>query len=334
MLVLADAWTWDFWLADDGESYHVFFLRASRALSDPHRRHRRAGVGHAVSDDLRTWTLLPDALVHSDPPAFDDLATWTGSVVRAPDGSWRMFYTGLSHAEGGRVQRIGAARSDDLLTWTRTDSPLVLADPRWYQTFDARGDDAGGPDQAWRDPWVFRDPGGDGWHMLVTAGADVGEPVDRGVIGHARSADLDTWVVGPPLSAAGAGFGELEVLQVQTVEGRPVLLFSCLAGWMSPARRRSGPGGVWALPCESLLGPFDIAAARPLTGPDLYAGRLAQDRDGQWVLLAFRNLDEHGAFVGGLSDPMPVTWTEDPDGGLTLARAAAIEPGSTWSPGR
>ena len=34
--------TWDFWFADTGDAYHVFFLRASRALQDPHRRHRRA----------------------------------------------------------------------------------------------------------------------------------------------------------------------------------------------------------------------------------------------------------------------------------------------------
>jgi beta-fructofuranosidase len=27
MLRLADAWTWDFWLADDGRSYHLYFLK-------------------------------------------------------------------------------------------------------------------------------------------------------------------------------------------------------------------------------------------------------------------------------------------------------------------
>jgi len=42
MLRLPDSWVWDFWFADTGEAYHVFFLRASRALKDPHRRHRRA----------------------------------------------------------------------------------------------------------------------------------------------------------------------------------------------------------------------------------------------------------------------------------------------------
>ena len=35
MLKLADSWVWDFWTADDGESYHRFFLYASKALHDP-----------------------------------------------------------------------------------------------------------------------------------------------------------------------------------------------------------------------------------------------------------------------------------------------------------
>ena len=49
-------WVWDFWLADDGEQYHMFFLHAPRALGDPDLRHRSARIGHATSTDLRTWT--------------------------------------------------------------------------------------------------------------------------------------------------------------------------------------------------------------------------------------------------------------------------------------
>jgi beta-fructofuranosidase len=40
MLRLPGAWVWDFWLADDGDRYHLFFLFASRALQDERRRHR------------------------------------------------------------------------------------------------------------------------------------------------------------------------------------------------------------------------------------------------------------------------------------------------------
>jgi len=39
------------------------------------------------------------------------MATWTGSITRDPSGGWRMFYTGISHAENGQVQRTGSAHS-------------------------------------------------------------------------------------------------------------------------------------------------------------------------------------------------------------------------------
>ena len=35
----ADDWIWDSWIADDGERYHLFFLKAPRALGDPDLRH-------------------------------------------------------------------------------------------------------------------------------------------------------------------------------------------------------------------------------------------------------------------------------------------------------
>ena len=47
---------------------------------------------------------------------WDDLATWTGSVIEH-DGSWHMLYTGVSTVERGLVQRIGLATSTDLVTW-------------------------------------------------------------------------------------------------------------------------------------------------------------------------------------------------------------------------
>jgi len=311
VLRLPDAWAWDFWLADDGHEYHLFFLRASRALHNPDRRHYGASVGHAVSTDLRSWTLLADAVAAGDAPAFDGLATWTGSVRRGPDGVWHMFYTGASGERGAPVQRIGLASSEDLVRWQkRRDVPLVVADSRWYE----RLGDTSWPGETWRDPWVFPDPGGDGWHMLVTARANHGPVGERGVIGHARSGDLLHWEAERPLSTPGAGFGHLEVPQVEEVDGRVLLLFSCLRGDLSARRRRTaGTGGVWAVAGDSLLGPYDVARARPVTDDALYAGRLVRDRNGAWVMLAFHNQGAAG-FVGAISDPIPVRWSAE--GGL------------------
>lgn len=303
MLRLASSWVWDSWIVDDGDRFHLFFLKASRALHDQHRRHGRAAIGHAVSDDLVTWTEVADALVADDPPRFDDVATWTGSIVRDPAGLWRMFYTGVDRAGAGLVQRIGQATSSDLLTWERTD--LVLqADDRWYERMV---DGSGWPDEAWRDPWVMPDARTGGWRMLVTARAREGDLHHRGVVGHATSTDLVHWEIGPPLSAPSAGFGQLEVMQYAVVDGQPLLLFSCLHTEMALERREPG-GGVWAVPVEADFASVDLALARRVTTEALYVGRLVRDRGGAWVMLAFHHLDEDGEFVGEIIDPVPVAW--------------------------
>ena len=68
-----------------------------------------------------------------------------------------------------------------------------------------------------------------------------------------------------------------------------------------------------------MLGPFDSSRAVPLTGEDLYSGHLVRDRAGQWVVLAFRNL-EAGGFVGEISDPMAVSWAADGSGLIRSGR--------------
>jgi beta-fructofuranosidase len=318
-LRLADHWVWDSWLVDDGVDYHLFFLRASRALRDPFRRHRRASIGHATSTDLRNWRLLPDALVHADSPAWDDLATWTGSVISGPDGVWRMFYTGLSHADHGSVQRIGVAHSDDLVTWRQPDGPVLEADSRWYEPLDLDS----WSEVVWRDPYVFADPDGDGWHMLITARITDGNPMGRGVIGHARSTDLESWEVQPPLSEP-AGFGHLEVPQVCIVDDQPVLVFSCLSLHQDPARLDGPPdGGVYVVPGKTLLGPWELTDAVSVDHPSLYAGRLVRDRSGRWVLLGFRDIED-GEFMGEIADPVPVTLQE---GRVRIGQGAGYQAG-------
>lgn len=322
MLRLPDSWVWDFWFADDGERFHLFFLYASRALHDPERRHYRAQIGHAVSADLRSWERIEDALVRSDAPAFDDLATWTGSTVRGDDGLWRLFYTGSTRGEapGSNIQRIGCAVSEDLRTFERVGTePLLAADPARHEVLA----DGTWHDEAFRDPWVLPDPDGEGWHMLITARSrEQSIPVDdRGIIAHAMSPDLVEWTHAEPLAGPGTGFAQLEVPQVEQVDGHWFLVFSCLGGDMAALHRAAGtPGGVWAAPADGPLGPFHLDRVHPLTGRELYSGRLIRDRDGRWQLLAFEHDGPDGAFVGTISDPMPVRAL---DGRLVVERAAA-----------
>lgn len=102
---------------------------------------------------------------------------------------------------------------------------------------------------------------------------------------------------------------------MKVVEGRPVLLFS------APRYVADGLGVTWCVPCDSMLGPFDIARSVPVADGALYSGRPIRDRSGRWVLLAFRNMGPHGGFVGEITDPMPVNW--DRDGEAVTVRTPA-----------
>jgi beta-fructofuranosidase len=309
MLQLADDWVWDSWCADDGERFHLYFLRAPRALLDPGRRHTHAVIGHAVSEDLTRWDLCADALSPA-PGRWDDLALWTGSVARGDDGVWRMYYSALSRSNGlgVRDQRLGLAESSDLFAWRRVgERPLVDPDPRWYRTLTedpARS-------ETWRDPHVFRDPAGDGWHMLITARAPDAPRLRDGVIGHARSGDMVHWTLQPPL-AGPSGFGQTEVTQMRMIEGRATLLFTCQPDEQSPEQRgRFGDHCTWYVVGESLLGPFDLDAARPfLDDPRLFAAPLIHRRDGGWALLGFRRRSPEVGSELAVVDPIPVAWRD------------------------
>jgi beta-fructofuranosidase len=309
---LADSWVWDFWLADDGELFHMFYLHAPRSLGDPELRHRNARFGHATSEDLIHWTDLGPIVEPGKPGDFDETATWTGSVVRGPDGLWRMFYTGASFPSAdsaSNIETIGVATSPDLYEWTRQPGPLTRADDRWYETLGT----SSWPEEAWRDPWVFADPRTGSWHMLITARSNAGPELDRGVVGHAVSEDLAEWKVMPPLSEAGAGFAHLEVLQVAEVEGRPVLLFSCDSPKLSPNRAGKRTGGIWAVPLGQGTpwhSPIPIKDAHLVAEESLYSGRIIADRQGRSVLLAFDTANASGEFLGSVSDPFLVRWDQ------------------------
>lgn len=296
---LADHWVWDHWIFNDRDSLHLFYLRAPRALLDPERRHRRAAIGHAISKDGRSWRQLPDALVHSDRPAFDDMATWTGSAIRHPDGHIRLFYTGCSHGEDGQLQRIGWADSRDGIVFERMTQTPLEPDPRWYETLD----NYEWHDVAWRDPYVFHHPEDGRWHMLITARAKDGDPRYRGVVGHAVSDDLDSWEILPPLSSPGH-FGQMEVLQQHTIEGQNHLVFSVDRDHVDLSTFPDAQTAGWIVKGVGPLGPWDYSTARPVRDSSLYAGQLAELTPGRWFYTGFRN-EIDGRFIGDIPDPIP-----------------------------
>ncbi len=311
-LRLQDKWVWDFWFAQDGSDYHMFYLQADRALQNPDLRHWHVSIGHAVSDNLRDWEILPDVIAPAQGPAWDDYTTWTGSVIQHA-GLWHLFYTGSTQAEKGLVQRVGLATSPDLITWTKySTSPLIEADPRWYEQLDLQA----WHDQAWRDPWVFQHPDTGDFHAFITGRCADGPADERGVIAHARSSDLLTWEVLPPVTTPGE-FGQMEVPQLVHIESRYYLLFCTSVGTTAASRAQRLNGqtvtGTHYLVADNPLGPFHYTTDTFLSGDhlgSLYSGKLIQLPDQSWGFMAFRNNDDHNEFVGEIIDPLPVTVDE------------------------
>lgn len=311
---LANHWVWDFWVARGPQRWHLFFLKAPKTLGDPDLRHRNATIGHAVSLDLRSWEVVQDPFEPGPPGAWDDLATWTGCVVRS-DREWWMFYTGVSSREDGLIQRVGAATSSDLMKWTKApENPLSTASPPWYETLDG-----GWYEQAWRDPWVSRDSAGT-YHMFVTARVRNGPIEGRGVLGHLTSSDLVTWRLHPPVTEPGWA-GHLEVPQHVLLGGRHYLVYSVTGDRQCDVDPGEGLTGIGYLVSDRISGPYGRGPTRFIYADPigtLYAGRVVHDDAGP-VVLATVNFDAEGRFVGRISNPMPLE--VGVDGSLRIGEA-------------
>ena len=325
-LRLEDSWLWDFWLARDGPDYHIFFLQAPRSLGREELRHWHATIGQAVSQDLRTWQVLPMDLQPSleNPQAWDSYTTWTGSVIQH-GGLWYLFYTGGSQRENGLVQRIGLATSTDLLHWEKhPENPLITANPAWYELLDLKL----WHDQAWRDPWVFQDPLDGSFRAFITARVNHGPADGRGVIAQARSEDLVHWTVLPPITTPG-DYGHMEVPQLVNIAGRYYLIFSTSRQRYSKAHleslQASPLNGTFYRVSDEPLGSFISATESPLLADQTgstYSGKLMQAPGGGWVYLCVRHFNPQGDFIGEISDPMEVDLSLD--GTLKVVPANAL----------
>lgn len=154
-------------------------------------------IAHAVSRDGFVWRRVRNALFIGHPGQWDDDMLWTMHVSRDPHrpGEWRMFYTGLSRREMGRVQRVGLARSPDLYHWEKDTSgsyPLQIPGPV-YESKVSEGRNW----VSFRDPTFFCD--GDEKLLLANARVSSGPVIRRGCVSVAREVSPDRFEFLDPL---------------------------------------------------------------------------------------------------------------------------------------
>lgn len=314
-LILEDKWVWDLWLAPekvDG-NWHIFFLQAPRSLVNPDLRHARATVGHATSSDLKEWEYLGTALEPGSFGLWDDRAIWTGSIVKSDSGLWHMFYTGTNKStENGFVQRIGLATSTDLLNWSKQDGFVTEADSRWYERATQLENEKqdGQPswyEEAWRDPWVFKDISTNQWVMLITARSNSGSYDSRGTIGVARSHDLLNWQVCEPLKVE-SEFGHYEVPQLMRSTDSELVISFCLASNNHASTRLSRGERTWTGNGVMRSSSFDAVwkvENEPYLEDPHYAARIIQE-DERLLALAWLNYVGDD-FQGYIDNPIDVT---------------------------
>lgn len=314
VLALKDHFVWDSWYVHDGDVWHGYYLKAPRSIGDPELRHFNVSYGHATSTDLTNWTHLGTTFEPAKGPAWDDYTTWTGSTVRGDDGMWHLYYTGTCKADKGMKQRIGHATSTDLHNWTRVGEDGLVLDLEGPNAQHYEADHTGKwHDRAMRDPWVMKDPEGDGWLMYFTArSSGITEPNAGGNIGFATSPDGNDWTLQPPVFTG--GFGQLEVPQVFKAGGQWYCLFCTAAEHFSKeqAEQTKPVTGNHYLIGDSPRGPWRIAPG--FLDGDLpcrrYAARIVDTGDGL-VILGFADRPHGVDFVGHVMDPQPVEITSD-----------------------
>jgi beta-fructofuranosidase len=312
VLARKDKFIWDSWYVSDGSKYHGYFLQAPRSIGDPELRHFNVSYGHATSTDLVHWDHLGECFKPSS-SGWDDYTVWTGSVVRGDD-LWHLYYTGTRKGEHGLPQRIGHATSTDLHHWERVGDGLILdlegPNAHHYEVAFAQGV---WHDRAMRDPWVMRDPEGDGWLMFFTARASgIAEANAAGCIGFATSPDGYDWTLQPPVFTG--GYGQLEVPQVFEKNGHWYCLFCSAANHLSKAQAAITPAvtGNHYLIGDSARGPWRIAPG--FLDGDLpcrrYAARIVDTGDGL-VIMGFADRPDGVDFIGHIMDPEPVEISAD-----------------------
>ncbi|HKK71002.1 MAG TPA: FlgD immunoglobulin-like domain containing protein [Candidatus Krumholzibacteria bacterium] len=228
-----------------GDTWHCFY---TRGLFFGEGTNQETALGHAISNDLRTWSRQPTVLPVV-PSSWEDTAVWAPSVVPTPDGSgWTMLYTGVTDF---LVQRMGRATSSDLFDWSRPSfDPALEPDPAvyyWSPSIQFLS--------AFRDPFVFEH---DGVYHAVNTVLLRDETLDtgfRGAIHHATSNDLTNWTPLDPLAVNENGTEgvarEIESVQVVEAAAQWNLFFTY-----------SRVDGVYWMRSDSLAAGWDFSTAQ------------------------------------------------------------------------
>jgi beta-fructofuranosidase len=176
---------WDTWLFQQGDIFHLFHLQRQRSEIGC------SSIGHAITRDWLHWQTLPPVLAQGSGAGWDAGPLMTGMTF-VHDGRYYLIYGAMVD----RMQRIGLAVSDDLITWEKVGrAPILEPAGPWYETDPAH---AINYETAWRDPYVFYHAPENCFYAFICARVAGSPDVGGGCIAVARSENLCDWSLLPP----------------------------------------------------------------------------------------------------------------------------------------
>ena len=175
-------------------SWHLFFTNGDMSIRPWTSPGNEIDIDHAVSTDLRTWTLVASALQIGSPGSLDAAHIYAPSVIEA-EGRYWMLYTGNARGFFSGEQ-IMLASSSDLMTWTRESDDAVLRPDSSWAAYYPRGYDSGyGGPVSCRDPFVIAAPdGGYICYYVARMREDSSGAPARACVAAATSNDLRHWI--------------------------------------------------------------------------------------------------------------------------------------------
>ena len=244
----------DSWYFVENDTVHCYYLTCPESVE----RHTAWDIAHAVSSDLVHWELCGTVLERGKPTDWDRTCLATGSVLRWKDRYW-MAYTALWNEP---AVAVGIAVSDNLYDWRKLPgNPATRPDARYYEKTGSGARKF----THWRDPFLFED---DGFvYHVVCASGNTGLADRRGALGVARTKDMSSWEVLPPIPVEQVT-QELECPQVRRIGNRWFLVFSSLPEVFSNTpREKHGKSlrlSTYCMVADSPFGPFRMTSYEPI----------------------------------------------------------------------
>lgn len=235
--------------------------------------------GHAVTQDLLTWTHLPPALAPDQ--TYDADGCFSGGAADAGDGRHVLMYTGHLDPEPGNEARRFETQC------------LAFGDGRTYQkaagnpVIDGRHLPPGASRGDFRDPKLWREGGV--WYCLAANRAADG----NGQLLLFASEDLTAWrYVGTPMASGGRLGGMWECPDLSRVGGQDLLIWSVMD---EPAREGAYQNVASVVASagrlERATGVFTAGPVHELDyGPDFYAPQTLTHPDGRVLLIAWMQM--------------------------------------------